>query len=217
MADAGHELRTPLAVLRTELELAGHPGRSVDELREAVTHATAETERLARLADSLLFLARGEHDAVVHRADTDVGELVDRAVTAWRATADQAGIRLDAVHDDDARASVDPDLVRRAVDNLLDNALRVAPRGTTVTVRTVRAGGSLDLAVEDEGPGFPPDFLPSAFERFRRADDARSRDAGGAGLGLAIVGTIAAAHGGTVAATNRAEGGACVRLSLPRM
>jgi len=217
VADAGHELRTPLSVLRTELELAERPQRSPTELREAIAHASTETERLARLADSLLFLARSDDRPETRRADTDVAELVERAVTAWRAPATSAGVTIDATVEPGARATVDADLLRRAIDNLLDNALRYSPPGSVVTVRTAVAGSMLELAVDDQGPGFPPDFVAHAFERFRRADDARSRVDGGTGLGLAIVESIALVHGGGATIDNRDGGGATVCLRIPRM
>ncbi len=102
------------------------------------------------------------------------------------------------------------------MDNLVDNALRFAPRGTQVVISAKIAGPALVIEVRDSGPGFPPDFLPHAFERFRRPGQDRARSAGGAGLGLAIVQAIALAHGGQAMASNQAEGGAAVRLELPR-
>jgi signal transduction histidine kinase len=101
------------------------------------------------------------------------------------------------------------------VDNLVDNALQFAPPGSQVVISAELAGGSLVIDVRDCGPGFPPDFLPHAFERFRRPDQGRARSAGGAGLGLAIVQAIAVAHGGRAVAGHRPEGGATVRLELP--
>jgi heavy metal sensor kinase len=217
VADAGHELRTPLAVLRAELELAGRPQRSVDDLREAVAHATDETERLARLSDSLLFLARSEGSDALARSPTDIAELIESAASSWRARSADAGVAVETAVEPGLRAELDADLARRALDNLLDNALRHAPRGSTVTLRAVADGSWLELSVSDEGTGFPEAFLPHAFERFRRADLARSRVNGGTGLGLAIVQAIAVAHGGAADAQNLAEAGACVTLRVPRM
>jgi len=113
------------------------------------------------------------------------------------------------------RARIDPDRIRQAVDNLLDNALRFAPRGSVIVLAARASDGDLDLEVRDDGPGFPAAFLPHAFERFRRPDTGRSRDDGGAGLGLAIVQAIAAAHGGGASARNAQGGGAVVALYLP--
>ena len=110
---------------------------------------------------------------------------------------------------------MDADRIRQAVDNLVGNALRFAPRGTVIVLAARAAGTDLDIEVRDEGPGFPAGFLPHAFERFARPDTGRSRGDGGAGLGLAIVRAIAAAHGGVATAANRPGGGAVVRLHLP--
>jgi hypothetical protein len=113
-------------------------------------------------------------------------------------------------------ADVDGDRIRQAVDNLLDNALRFAPRGSVIVLAARADGPDLGIEVRDDGPGFPPGFLPHAFERFRRPDTSRSRDDGGTGLGLAIVRAIAVAHGGTASAANKPEGGgAVVRVRLP--
>ena len=104
-------------------------------------------------------------------------------------------------------ADVDGDRIRQAVDNLLDNALRFAPRGSVIVLAARADGPDLGIEVRDDGPGFVPGFLPHAFERFRRPDTSRSRDDGGTGLGLAIVRAIAVAHGGTASAANKPEGG----------
>ena len=113
------------------------------------------------------------------------------------------------------RAYVDPDRIRQAIDNLLDNALRFAPPGSVIVIAAAADGPDIRVEVRDDGPGFPAGFLPHAFERFRRPDDGRSRDGGGAGLGLAIVAAIAAAHGGGASARDKPGGGAVVSLWLP--
>jgi signal transduction histidine kinase len=112
-------------------------------------------------------------------------------------------------------ALIDQDRIRQAVDNLIGNALRFAPAGTRVTVSARASGTGLVIEVADAGPGFPEGFLAHAFERFRRPDTGRARSDGGAGLGLAIVAAIAAAHGGTATASNGQRGGAIVRIELP--
>ena len=213
VADAGHELRTPLAVLRTELELADRPHRSKAELVEAVTHARGEVDRLSQLADDLLFLARADGAALlVDRRVTDLTALLTDAVRAARVN---ARARLAVQAPPGLVAEVDAVAMRRAVDNLLSNAVAATPPGGSVVVSAHAAGADVEVSVADTGPGFPPDFLPEAFERFRRAEPSRSATSGGAGLGLAIVAEIAAAHEGTVTATNQPGGGALVRIRVP--
>ena len=112
-------------------------------------------------------------------------------------------------------AYVDSDRLREAVDNLIDNALRFAPPGTAIALAASAVGRDLVVEISDDGPGFPADYLPHAFERFRRPDSGRARADGGAGLGLAIVSAIARAHGGRATAANRPGGGAVVTLELP--
>jgi signal transduction histidine kinase len=216
VADASHELRTPLAVLRTELELANRPGRTREELVEAIAAAAEETNRLSRLAENLLALSQlAEVGPHLHARTQPLAPLLDESVDAARERADAATrtFALDAAPE--LRATVVAERLRQAVDNLIDNALLVAPAGTAVHVEAHRENGSVVIGVSDDGPGFPPDFLPYAFDRFRRPDAARGADDGGTGLGLAIVKAIAEAHGGTAEARNRPTGGAEVRLILP--
>jgi signal transduction histidine kinase len=215
VADAGHELRTPLAILRAELELASRPGRSRAELVEAVHAAAEESDRLARLAEGLLFLAGGDGGAGALRLyRTEIEPLlVAAAEQAQRGDGHPISIEVDATPG--LVADVDAVRVRQAVDNLIDNALRHAPPGTTVTVTGRREADALVVEVADEGSGFSANFLPHAFERFRRADSARARNDGGAGLGLAIVRSVANAHHGTATASNRPDQGAVVQIRLP--
>ncbi|MEV6945846.1 ATP-binding protein [Streptomyces sp. NPDC051172] len=220
IADAGHELRTPLTTLKAVLELACRPGRSHQALVDAITAAADDTDRLIRLAEDLLVLARAdEGHAFLRNEPTAPADALTRAVHAASARAETRGVRLNLHADAQVRIVADPDRLRQAVDNLLDNALRHSPDGAVIDVTlSTRHGPGADVAVievRDHGPGFPPAFLPLAFERFRRADAARARAGGGAGLGLAIVRSIAEAHGGSVVADNPEGGGARVRLELP--
>ncbi|MCW2716241.1 ATP-binding protein [Pseudonocardia sp.] len=217
VADAGHELRTPLAILRTELELAARPGRSRDDLVDAVTRAGGETDRLIRLAEDLLLLARADnHQPFLRPAPLSVPQLLDVAARGAGARAAERGVVVSVQGPDELDVVADPDRLRQAVDNLLDNATRYATPGGTVSITAITpVPGRFSLEIADDGPGFPPDFLPRAFERFQRAEAARSRDGGGTGLGLSIVRAIAQAHGGSAEATNRPDGGARVTLDLP--
>jgi len=214
VADAGHELRGPLAVLRTELELADRPGRSRDELAEAVRLAAAESDRLARLSDDLLFLARSDEGALlISPVDQPLEPLLAAAIAARQRQADTRGITLTLEVDRAVHCPVDADRLRHAVDNLLDNALRFA--AGVVEIRAADKYGSVGIEVGDDGPGFPPEFLPHAFERFRRPDDARADTTGGSGLGLAIVLAIAEAHHGSARIANQRPTGAIAHILLP--
>jgi len=216
VADASHELRSPLAVLRGELELAAQPGRSPAELTAAVHTAAEEADRLARITSDLLVLARGDAGQLGLRlAGTDLRGLLGRSAAQAVPRLKTAGVTCRVDVPARVRAHVDPDRVRQAVDNLLANAARFAPAGSVIVVTATEDGPDLRVDVSDDGPGFPDPFLPDAFERFRRPDDGRSRDDGGAGLGLAIVQAICAAHGGQATARNKPAGGAVVSMRFP--
>ena len=215
-ADASHELRTPFAVLAGELELASRPGRSKEELVAAVAIAGEEVTRLARITEDLLLVARGdEGKLVIYPEPADIRALLAQSAERAGVRAGTAGVACRVDAPTGLVAAVNRGRIRQAVDNLVNNALRFAPRGTDIVLSADRAGASLVIEVRDGGPGFPPDFLPHAFERFRRPDRDRARSEGGAGLGLAIVRAIALAHGGRAAARNLPGGGAVVRLEIP--
>lgn len=216
VADASHELRSPLAVLGGELELAAQPGRSRDELRDAVSRAGEETARLARLTEQLLFLARSDEDRLSpHRQPVNVRLLLGRSAEQAGARAREAGVRCEVAAPAGLTADLDQDRIREAIDNLLDNALRFAPEGSVIRLTAQSTERDLVIEVSDNGPGFPEEFLPRAFERFARPDAGRTRSEGGAGLGLAIVSAIARSHGGSAMARNLPAGGAAVTVTLP--
>jgi two-component system OmpR family sensor kinase len=214
--EASHELRTPLANLRTELELALRRSRSTEELEQAVRSAAEETDRLARLAEDLLVLARADRGRLpVRREPVDLAPLVAGALEAYATRAGRVGVSIEAQVRENLRGSLDPLRVRQVIGNLLDNALRHTPSGGQVTVEVALANGLLSLEVRDTGEGFPASFLPRAFEPFALPDASRSRQDGGAGLGLAIVRAVAEAHGGRAEARNRSGGGASVTMRIP--
>jgi heavy metal sensor kinase len=214
--EASHELRTPLANLRTELDLALRRARSPEELEAALRSAAEETERLARLAEDMLVLARVDRGRIpVRREQVEVAPVLGEVIEAFATRATQRGVSIEVRAPEGVRASLDPLRIRQAVGNLLDNALRHTPPGGTVTVEAARADGFLSLGVRDTGEGFPEIFLPSAFEPFARPDASRSRTDGGTGLGLAIVRAVAQAHGGSAEAQNDPHGGASVTLRIP--
>ena len=216
VADASHELRTPLANLKAELDLALRRARSPSELVDALRSASEETERLTLLAEDLLLLASADGARLpARREETDVGGLVRETVESFSGRAATLGVALEASIEGEIRANLDRARVRQAVGDLIDNALRHTPSGGRVIVEAAMSAGTLSIGVADTGEGFAADFLPNAFEAFTRADASRSRAAGGAGLGLAIVRAVAEAHGGSVEARNRDEGGAVVVVRIP--
>ncbi len=212
VADAGHELRTPLALLRTELELALRHAESPEELREAVQASSEEVDRLAQLAEDLLLIARSDKGQLPLRLDQlDVADVLTSVSTRFEWRAEAAGRALQATAPSGLQVHADRLRIEQAVGNLVDNALRHGVG--EVRVSAAATNGQVELHVTDEGEGFPDDFLEQAFDRFTRADSARAR--GGSGLGLSIVRAIAEAHGGTAHAANRDEGGADVWVVLP--
>lgn len=214
--DASHELRTPLTTLRMELELALRRSRTREELESALKSAHEESDRLGRLAEDLLVLARvGDGRLPVRREPVDMAGLIAELGEDFSHRAVTEGVELRCANDIPGVVEVDPDRVRQALTNLVDNSLRYTPPGGAVTIAASRRNGSLSLRVSDDGPGFPAEFLDRAFEPFARPDGARSRHAGGTGLGLSIVKAVAESHGGVVSASNRPEGGAEVELELP--
>jgi heavy metal sensor kinase len=211
--DASHELRTPLALHRTELELALRYGASTDELRRAIASAIEEANRISQLAEDLLVLARADKGALsIDAGPIQVRNLFAAVRGRFDGRAREAGRSL--VVDDPDGLAIDADRARveQALANLVENGLRHGNGQIRLWARAT--GDGVELHVSDAGPGFPPEFLPHAFERFRRVDAARAE--GGTGLGLAIVDAIAQAHSGRAAARNAPEGGADVWIELGR-
>lgn len=211
VSDASHELRTPLAILRAELELALRRGRSVEELEAAIRSALDETDRLARLADDLLLLARSDEGRLsVARERVAVRALFGTIAERFTSRARETGRAIDADAPGDLILLGDPLRLEQALASLVDNALRHSEGTIRLSARL--EGRFVELHVTDEGPGFSPGMADRAFERFSRDDPGRT--GGGTGLGLAIVQAIARAHGGAARVRNR-DGGADVWLALP--
>jgi heavy metal sensor kinase len=215
-ADASHELRSPLTLMRTELEGALARPRTPAEYVRVLEEIDGEVNHMARLVDQLLMLARADAGALrPARAQVDVADLLHEAGARWRPMAEGRQASLEVEAPDSGTLSADPDLLRRVFDNLLDNAIRHSPPGTTVRLRGTREAHGWSLEVTDEGPGIPESLQGVLFERFARHDGARGRDTGGAGLGLALSRAIAESHGGQLDLVKRNTRGAAFRLVLP--
>ncbi|HQR28441.1 MAG TPA: HAMP domain-containing sensor histidine kinase [Nocardioides sp.] len=210
VADASHELRTPLATIQGYTELARRRPEDQPGIRTALDKVGAESERMTSLVEDLLLLARLDAGRPLERSTVDLSRLLVEAVSDARVLSPEHRWRLD-LPEDAVEVTGDEQRLHQVVTNLLSNARRYTPAGTTVTV-TARPGL---LTVHDDGPGFPPDLVGTAFERFARGDVARARnDEGGVGLGLSLVKAIVTAHGGTVALASR-PGDTTVTVRLP--
>lgn len=213
VADASHDLRTPLSLLTTELELALRRPRSAEELVAALRSALEETERLSRLADSLLLLSSADQAPRAASA-TELGRALEAVAARYLALAGKEGLRVQCPVG--LMAQINRDDLERAVGNLVDNALVHGKPPITIVGRTAaESQGRAMVAVEvrDSGAGIDPGFLPHIFDRFTRADSARS--VGGAGLGLAITSALAHRNRGQAVAGNHPGGGAVLTLLLP--
>jgi heavy metal sensor kinase len=212
VTDASHELRTPLALLKAELDLALRRDRTTEELEDSIRSAATETDRLGRIANDLLLLARSENGRLPLRVEPlDVGDVLE-AVRARFAPAAVESQR-DLLVREHGAPIVRGDRLRleQALGNLVDNALRHGDGA--VVLESVTRDGALELHVRDEGEGFDPAYVGRAFERFSRGPGARAAE--GSGLGLAIAETVADAHDGSARVRNRDAGGADVWISLP--
>jgi two-component system, OmpR family, sensor kinase len=210
--DASHELRTPLALHKTELELALRYAKDEDELRAAIASAVGEIDRLVQLAEDLLVVARSHEGGLALSVQpVAAGDLFETVAQRFRARAQQSGRSLEVADGADLVVEGDRLRLEQALTSVVDNALRHGDGEVRLFGRS--NGASAELHVADDGAGFPPDFLPHAFERFTRADTGRT--GAGSGLGLAIVDTIARAHRGSAHATNCPGGGADVWIEVP--
>ena len=212
VANASHELRTPIGALRATLENAVDGVEALD-----ASAALAQVERLGTLIEQLLDLSRLESGVVpLARESVAVGELLESVATDWRARADEGGVEIHVdVRPATLEARVDPVRVRQVVDNLTSNAIRHARTSGAVWLRARVLDGRLRLEVEDDGPGIPEPEAERVFERFYRADPARTSADGGVGLGLAIVRWIVDLHGGSIRADTASPGCRMV-VELPR-
>jgi two-component system, OmpR family, heavy metal sensor histidine kinase CusS len=216
-ADVAHDLRTPLSNLMGQSQVALNKPRTAEEYQSLLASNIEEFERLARMLENMLFLARADNAQVALRRETfDVRAELERFAEYFHGMADERGVSIRAAAGPGAglELSSDPILFRRAVHNLLVNAIRYTPRGCAIELSAEQAGGDVAVAVRNPGPGIAAEDLPHIFDRFYRGDKARTDSATSAGLGLAIVQSIARLHGGRVEVDSR-DGVTEFRLVLP--
>jgi two-component system OmpR family sensor kinase len=217
-ADASHELRGPLTVLWGELELSLRKERTPEEYRGVISLSLEEVQRLSRITDDLLTLARSDAGGIgLKKRPTNVGEQASRVMERLKARATEEGVALDLAVDGDVEGLFDPDLVGQAIWNLASNAVKFCRSGDEVHILVAGDGPALRIEVWDTGPGLG-ESPQRVFERFHRGDQSRTSggEVGGTGLGLAIVHAIVEAHQGRVQAANRNDGGARFTITLPR-
>ena len=215
-ADAAHEIRTPLAIIRGELENAFQMPALATELRETIGSALEEVERLSRIVEQLLEMSRLEAgETLIERSRFDFTELAKTTVDQMRLLAEEKSLNLRFNGSQPVEIEGDRLRLKQIVVNLVDNAIKYTTPGGSVSVSTFPVDGMAVLEVSDTGIGIPADALPQVFDRFYRVDKARSRQLGGTGLGLAIVKSICTAYGGTVTVKSAEGKGAVFRVELP--
>ena len=216
-ADAAHELRTPLTALRTTAELALRRPREPDEYRQALQQVVAISERMTRLADDLLRLARADEPLELNALEsfdlrTVLRSVIDEMAPMFSTKRQEVGLELP---DRPTMIYGNPADIRRMVGSIVENATRYTPASGSIEVCLRIQNDTCELQVTDSGPGIPQDSLPHVFERFYRVDESRALHTRGHGLGLAIARQIVLAHHGSIDAASRPQGGACLRVCLP--
>ena len=216
LADASHELRSPLSNVRGTIEVALRRPRSGDEYRETLAASLAEIERLSRLVSSLLTLSRADAGQLPFTfAPCQLAGIAEDAVKAHASRAAERDVRLDLAAREPLEVLADADGLREVIDNLLDNALRYAPPGSAAVVSVRREGDRARLSVQDSGPGLSREEQTHVFDRFYRADRSRGRHSGGTGLGLSIAKAIVGAHRGQLSVQSAPGEGCTFLVDLP--
>ena len=214
VADASHELRTPLTILRGEIEVALRKPRSAEDYREVLVSSREEIDKLSRLTENLLVLARADAGQLArHREPVDLSTLARTVAGMLNGAAADRKLALIVEAAEPVTVDGDPTALERALANLVENAIAYCPPGEEITLAAAQAGGHARLRVSDSGPGIAPEHAAHVFDRFYRVSRSRSRD--GTGLGLAIVKAIAEAHGGRVPLESRPGHGCVFTLELP--
>ena len=213
VSDASHELRTPLAVIRANAEFLQQEQPENVEARDIVS----ETDRLSSLVDALLAVARDDdRSAKALHMQVDLAEVVEATVASFRTVTTDHELELTYATPDDLMVMGDRDQLRQVLVILLDNAVRYTPAGGRIHVQARADGKEAVLTVHDTGIGIPEEALPRVFERFYRADDARNRQSGGVGLGLAIARELVTRHSGRISVTSTEGAGSTFTVRLPR-
>ncbi len=215
-ADASHELRTPLSVIRGTGEMALRETRTVAEYKEAMGSMLEEVDRLTRLVDTLLRLSRADAGTVPLRVERlNLGDLAAEASASLSVLAEERHQRVDTAIAPDVFVNADRLILREALTNVIDNAIKYGPPGSTVRISVRSDGDKGVVSVADEGPGIAPQHRDLVFDRFYRVDEGRSRDQGGTGLGLAIAKWAMAANGGAITVESGGGVGSVFTVSLP--
>lgn len=214
-SDASHEMRTPLAAVRAIGEIALREPRSADQYQETISSVLEETARLQGLCESLLLLSRADSGAIsLSRKESNLFDLLQSTVQVLEVLAEEKSQKLVLQVPKDISVSVDVSFFRQALMNLIDNAIKYSPSNTEIGVRAKKENGRVFVSVHDNGPGISSEHQHFIFDRFYRVDSSRSREKGGAGLGLAIVSWIVRVHGGSLTVRSEAGKGSVFEISL---
>src|SRR5206468_1467803 len=215
-ADASHELRTPLAVIRGTGEVGLAEARTVADCKEAMGSMLEEVDRLTSLVDTLLRLSYGDAGTIrLSRQMTDLGELVQEVTASLAILAEERGQKLSVDVSDGVNVIVDRLVLREAISNIVDNAIKYSRADVTIDVRVQSRGGHAVVEIVDRGPGIPAEHRQRIFDRFFRVDQARSRESGGTGLGLAIAKWAVEANEGQIEVEDAPAAGSVFRITLP--
>jgi len=208
LTDVSHQVATPLATIMTNLSILRRAQTASGRTQEAIVDSVAEAERMKRMLSRLRALAHADEDVPLRRELVDLAELTADVVHAYAAQAGTSGVELVTELGVPAHINADKDLLREAVANLVDNAVRFTPRGEAVTLRVANGSGGPHIDVVDHGPGIDDDRLANLFDRFQRSDS-------GSGLGLAIARRVVERHGGTIRVQTKPGSGSTFTIELP--
>lgn len=215
-ADASHELRSPLMAIASNVEVAlKYPEGMRDEDCEVFAAIASATTQMTHLTEDLLMLARSDRQQIPIKSPINLSALLTDLVALYQPQAQVSGIALTSAIAPDLHLWGDRDQITRALTNLMQNALQYTPEGGQVAVNAQTNHQHIQIMVKDTGIGIAPEQLPNVFERFWRADAARTHDQGGSGLGLAITQAIVQQHGGSISVTSQPEQGSCFTVELP--